>query len=132
MNLYLDINISMKYLVVFILFIFSCSCSDYKMSEEELSSFAKSINSQLQGTTIPKTGIKISQVLYRNKFLEYYYDVPTNWIAPNDIKEQLLQQWNQLSKLKKMLVDNKVNVVFYYYENSILSKRVIVYYNEFN
>ena len=123
----------MKYLVVFILFIFSISCSDYKMSEEELSSFAKSLNSQLQGTTIPETGIKISQVLYRNKFLEYYYYVPTNWIAPNDIREKLLQQWNQLSNLKKMLVDNKVNVVFYYYyKNNVLQKRVILYHYDFN
>ena len=61
----------------------------------------------------------------------YQYDVPENWEAPENAKEDLIANFKTIGTAKTFFLQN-VNVDFYYFKNNKIAKKVSINSNEFS
>lgn len=100
------------------------------ISENDIKELAVSINQKVKGTDVGN-GITARGCIAVGRTLVYQYDVPENWEAPENAKEDLIDNFKTIGTAKTFFLQN-VNVDFYYFKNNKIVKKVSINSNEFS
>jgi len=100
------------------------------ISENEIKELAISINQKVKGTDVGN-GITARGCIAVGRTLVYQYDVPENWEAPENAKEDLIANFKTIGTAKTFFLQ-KVNVDFYYFKDNRIAKKVSINSNEFS
>lgn len=119
------------YLIVLIqLFLLTNTVYSQSMSENEIKELAGTINRKVKGTDVGN-GITAKGCIAIGRTLVYQYDVPNNWEAPGNAKEDLIANFKTIGTAKIFFL-NKVNVDFYYFKYNKIAKKISINSNEFS
>lgn len=105
------------------------SSSD-NQKNELLKEMVKRINEQAPQTH-PVTGVILKGAMTTGNTLIYMYEVPEDWYPTNEIKNELIENFQEV-QISDMYYTNKINVNFQYFKNGSLFKSVKVNYSEFS
>jgi len=119
----------MKYSYLLILFI-SISINAQSLTEKQLQNLAVEITEKVNKNPDPRTGIIALGATSYSNTLVYMYEVPENWIPEKNIKQQLIENFNELG-VAKMYINFNINTDFHYYRGSKLVKKIGIKSYEF-
>jgi hypothetical protein len=120
----------MKLLITLFLSCFFSIAIGQTISENEIKELAVSINQKLKGTDVGN-GITARGCIAIGRTLVYQYDVPGNWEAPENAKEDLIANFKTIGTAKTFFLQN-VNVDFYYFKNNKIAKKISINSSEFS
>lgn len=117
-------------IVLFQLLLITNTLYSQTISESDIKELAVSINQKVKGTDVGN-GITARGCIAVGRTLVYQYDVPENWEAPENAKEDLIANFKTIGTAKTFFLQN-VNVDFYYFKNNKIAKKVSINSNEFS
>lgn len=120
----------MKLLITLFLSCFFSSAISQTISENDIKELAVSTNKKVKGTDVGN-GITARGCIAVGRTLVYQYDVPENWKAPENAKEDLIDNFKTIGTAKTFFLQN-VNVDFYYFKKNKIVKKVSINSNEFS
>ena len=112
-----------------LLYLTNTVCSQ-TISENEIKELAASVNQKVKGTDIGN-GISARGCIAVGRTLVYQYDVPENWEAQENIKEDLIANFKTIGTAKTFFLQ-KINVNFYYFKVNRIAKKVSIKSIEFS
>ena len=119
----------MKYSCLLLLFL-SISINAQSLTDKQLENLALEISEKVNKNPDPRTGIiALGATSYLNT-LVYMYEVPENWFPEKNMKQQLIENFNELG-VAKMYINFKINTDFHYYKGSKLVKKIGIKSHEF-
>jgi hypothetical protein len=124
-----------KYMKVFLivlfqlLFLTNTVCSQ-TISENEIKELAASVSQKVKGTDIGN-GVSARGCIALGRTLVYQYDVPENWEAQENLKEDLIANFKTMGTAKTFFLQ-KINVDFYYFKVNRIAKKVSIKSIEFS
>ena len=120
-----------KYLIVLIqLFFLTNATFSQTISENEIKEFAKTVYKQSKEIDLGN-GISVIGCIAVGRTLFYQYNVPENWVAPLNLKEDLIASWKTLGIAKTFFLNN-INVDFHYFKNNRIVKKISIKSSEFS
>ena len=120
-----------KYLIVLIqLFFLTNATYSQTISENEIKEFAKTVYKQSKEIDLGN-GISVIGCIAVGRTLFYQYNVPENWVAPLNLKEDLIANWKTIGIAKTFFLNN-INVDFHYYKNNRIVKKISIKSSEFS
>lgn len=111
----------------FLFFFYSFSQS---FTENDIRELAGEINQKVKGIDVGN-GITARGCIAIGHTLIYQYDVPENWEARENAKEDLIANFKTIGTAKTFFLNN-INLDFYYFKNNIITKKIRVNSNEFS
>ncbi|TVZ23765.1 hypothetical protein JM84_2719 [Dokdonia sp. Hel_I_63] len=120
----------MKLSITLLLFLVFSIAIGQNISENEIKELAVSLNKKLEGNDIGN-GITVRGCIAIGRTLIYQYDVPENWEAPINIKEDLIANFKTIGTAKTFFLQN-VNVDFYYFKSNKIAKKISINSSEFS
>lgn len=119
------------FLIILIqLLLFTNTVNSQTISENEIKELAGTINQKVKGTDVGN-GIIVRGCIAMGRTLIYQYDVPKNWEAPENAKEDLIANFKTIGTAKNLFLQN-INVDFYYFKNNTIAKKISINSNEFS
>ena len=119
------------YLIVLIQLLFLTNTAySQSISENEIKELAVSLTQKLKGTDVGN-GVTVRACNAVGRTIIYQYDVPENWEAPENVKEDLIANFKTIGTAKFLFLQ-KVNVDFYYFKDNRIAKKVSINSNEFS
>lgn len=115
------------YLFLFIGLI-SLNLFSQTLSESDIKKFAKEADKQIKGTDIG-FGVIGRGCLASGRTLIFQYEVPDNWRASKNLKEQVISNLKTAGTAKTYFMYN-INVSFFYYKDGLLLDIVSIKANE--
>lgn len=112
-----------------LLYLTNTLCSQ-TISENEIKELAVSVNQKVKGTDIGN-GISARGCIALGRTLVYQYDVPENWEAQENLKEDLIANFKTMGTAKTFFLQ-KINVDFYYFKVNRIAKKVSIKSIEFS
>jgi hypothetical protein len=120
-----------KYLIVLIqLFFLTNATYSQTISENEIKEFAKNVYNQSKEIDLGN-GISVIGCIAVGRTLFYQYNVPDKWLAPLNLKEDLISNWKTIGIAKTFFLNN-INVDFHYYKNNRIVKKISIKSSEFS
>jgi len=112
-----------------LLFLTNTVCSQ-TISENEIKELAASVSQKVKGTDIGN-GVSARGCIALGRTLVYQYDVPENWEAQENLKEDLIANFKTMGTAKTFFLQ-KINVDFYYFKVNRIAKKVSIKSIEFS
>lgn len=120
----------MRFTFIFLLLISSFYSFSQSLSDTDIRKLANQINDQVKNVDLGN-GVTARGCLSSGRTLIYQYDVPDNWQAPENIKEEVISNLKATEAAKTYFLQS-INVDFFYYKSNSLVKKVSVKANEFS
>jgi hypothetical protein len=120
----------MKIIISIFFFLFFFHSFSQTFTEDDIKELAGTVNQKLKGIDIGN-GIKARGCIAIGRTLIYQYDVPKNWEASENAKEDLIANFKTIGSAKIFFL-NKVNVDFYYFKYNKIVKKIGINSNEFS
>jgi hypothetical protein len=119
----------MKYSYILILFL-SISLSAQYATAKDVEKLALEISKTVNKNPNPISGVIQRGVSSYSNTLVYMYDVPQDWYAEENMKQTIIENYNELD-IAKMYINFRINTDFHYYRGSKLVKRIGIKSHEF-
>ena len=120
----------MKICIYFLISFFPLPLFCQTFSETDIKKLAVEVNRQIKGISF-NNGIKAKGCLSLGRTLIYQYEVPENWEAPENIKEEIISNLKTAGDSKIYFLQN-IDVYYYYYKGNSLAKKVGIKSIEFS
>jgi hypothetical protein len=118
-------------IILFIIFSsFSLSLYSQTFSEDDIKKLAEHVNLKVKGFDMGN-GIRSKGCYSIGRTLIYQYEAPENWVAPINIKKEIISNLKISGDAKTFFLEN-IDADFYYYKGNSLAKKVSVKSNEFS
>ena len=120
----------MKIIVSIFFFLFFFHSFSQTFTENDIKELAGTVNQKLKGIDVGN-GITARGCIAIGRTLVYQYDVPENWEAPENAKEDLIANFKTIGSAKIFFLRN-VNVDLYYFKYNTIVKKISINSNEFS
>ena len=120
----------MKIIVSIFFFLFFFHSFSQTFTENDIKELAGTVNQKLKGIDVGN-GITARGCIAIGRTLVYQYDVPENWEAPENAKEDLIANFKTIGSAKIFFLHN-VNVDLYYFKYNTIVKKISINSNEFS
>jgi hypothetical protein len=108
----------------------SQNCYSQSFSETDIKKVAEYANKQAKGVNMGN-GIRVKGCLSLGRTLIYQYEVPDEWKAPNNIKEEVISNFKTSGFAETCFLKN-IDVDFYYFKGNSLAKKLSIKSTEFS
>lgn len=120
----------MKIIVSIFFFLFFFHSFSQSFTENDIKELAGTINQKVKGIDVGN-GIIVRGCIAVGRTLVYQYDVPKNWEAQENLKEDLIANFKTIGTAKNLFLQ-KINVVLYYFKGNRIAKKVSINSIEFS
>ncbi|MFZ6664101.1 hypothetical protein [Peijinzhouia sedimentorum] len=114
----------MKNLFLLIFLFYSELSFSQVLSEDDIKMMASRVNSELRDIEL-ENGVSLRRCLSFKRTLIYQYNVPSNWVAGNNLKEELINNLKEAG-YAEVYFNNDINIDFYYFYGKSLQKWVSI------
>lgn len=119
----------MKYTYILISFL-SISLSAQYATAKDVEKLALEISNTVNKNPDPISGVAPRGATSYSNTLVYMYDVPEDWYAEENMKQTIIENYNELD-IAKMYINFRINADFHYYRGSKLVKKIGIKSHEF-
>ena len=119
----------MKYSYILILFL-SISLSAQYATAKDVEKLALEISKNINKNPNPISGIVMRGASSYSNTLVYMYDVPEGWYPEENMKQTIIENYNEMD-IAKMYINFRINTDFHYYRGSKLVKKIGIKSHEF-
>lgn len=118
----------MRIIISIFIFLFFFHSFSQSFTENDIKELAGTINRKLKGTDAGN-GVIVRGIVAVGRTLIFQYDVPINWEAPENAKEELIANFKTIGSAKTFFLNN-VNVDLYYFKHNSIAKKISINSNE--
>ena len=119
----------MKYSYLLILFL-SISLSAQYATAKDVEKLALEISKNINKNPNPISGIVMRGASSYSNTLVYMYDVPEGWYPEENMKQTIIENYNEM-EIPKMYINFRINTDFHYHRGSKLVKKIGIKSHEF-
>ena len=119
----------MKYSYILILFL-SISLSAQYATAKDVEKLALEISKKVNKNPDPISGVAARGASSYSNTLVYMYDVPEGWYPEENMKQTIIENYNEM-EIAKMYINFRINTDFHYYRGSKLVKKIGIKSHEF-
>ena len=120
----------MKTILSILLVLFFSNSFSQEYTENDIRELAKTVNKKFKNIG-DINGVSPRGCIAIGRTLTYQYNVPENWVAPLNLKEDLIANWKTIGIAKTFFLNN-INVDFHYYKNNRIVKKISIKSSEFS
>lgn len=117
----------MKLFFTFFFLIFYLNTYSQSFSENDIKKLALEVDKKIKGVDVD--GMTARGCIALGRTLVYQYDIPANWEFPNNMKTEIINNF-ETAGLSKFYFQNGINVLFYYYHQNSLIKKINIQSSE--
>lgn len=115
--------------IIILFFISTAQGYSQVYSEKDIKDLAQEIDLKIKGVDV--NGMTARGCIAIGRTLIYQYDLPSEWDFPDNLKQEIISNF-ETAGLSKLYFNNNINIDFYYYLGNSLTKKISIKSHELN